>query len=482
MAKKSDKKRKRSNRNSAREEQRRPRRPIEPAWDDEEPYDDFAERYSEEIDFRNFEENTPKRKPYRPSEPERDDLPYEEEPNERNTRRFEKKNQKKKKKRKRKLHPTRRPVERVRDDEDMLNEFSDDTNEFYTDESIHSRRREDPRNVKNAKKQAKKQEKRKPKSPLQRKIIRILSYGAIIAVILIVGVVLSLTVLFKTQAYEVTGVTRYSEEEIIDACGISKGENIFLAPKSAAEKRLKKQFPYVEEANVSFKIPDTIRIAIEEAAEGYLMKLSGSDYLVISTKGRILNQVTDTSAYDLPIFIGPTLTSGAIGDYVSYEDDTVVEMIESITQTFADNGYQGITEIDATNMADISFTYENRIKVKLGIPEDLDYKIRTAMIIINDKIDSATTVKTAGVLDVSRCNTTKRSYFDEATPTVNPSEASTEPTTAPGGDNSGTADNSGGNYYVPEDDYSYYAYADDGYSGYAADGYWGDYGAYTGEW
>ena len=482
MAKKSDKKRKRSNRNSAREEQRRPRRPIEPAWDDEEPYDEFAERYSEEIDFRNFEENTPKRKPYRPSEPERDDLPYEEEPNERNTRRFEKKNQKKKKKRKRKLHPTRRPVERVRDDEDMLNEFSDDTNEFYTDESIHSRRREDPRNVKNAKKQAKKQEKRKPKSPLQRKIIRILSYGAIIAVILIVGVVLSLTVLFKTQAYEVTGVTRYSEEEIIDACGISKGENIFLAPKSAAEKRLKKQFPYVEEANVSFKIPDTIRIAIEEAAEGYLMKLSGSDYLVISTKGRILNQVTDTSAYDLPIFIGPTLTSGAIGDYVSYEDDTVVEMIESITQTFADNGYQGITEIDATNMADISFTYENRIKVKLGIPEDLDYKIRTAMIIINDKIDSATTVKTAGVLDVSRCNTTKRSYFDEATPTVNPSEASTEPTTAPGGDNGGTADDSGGNYYVPEDDYSYYAYADDGSGGYAADGYWGDYGAYTGEW
>ena len=157
-------------------------------------------------------------------------------------------------------------------------------------------------------------------------------------------------------------------------------------------------------------------------------------------------------------------------------------MIESITQTFADNGYQGITEIDATNMADISFTYENRIKVKLGIPEDLDYKIRTAMIIINDKIDSATTVKTAGVLDVSRCNTTKRSYFDEATPTVNPSEASTEPTTAPNGDNSGTADNSGGNYYVPEDDYSYYAYADDGYGGYAADGYWGDYGAYTGEW
>ncbi len=399
-----------------------------------------------------------------------------------------------------------RPSESYRDD-DMLGEFSDDTNSFYTDErrdqelidernerarrnnrkgSKGKGKKRKPAKKKKSAKKPKPEKQRKPLSPAQRRAIRIISYVSIIAVVLIVGVILSLTVLFKTQAYEVSGITKYTEEQIIDACGIKKGENIFLAPKRAAENRIKKAFPYVEESTVSFKIPDTIRIAVVEAVEGYLVKVNQTEYLVISTKGRILDRVTDISQYDLPTFIGPTLTSGEIGDYVSYEDDKVVDMIESITQTFADNGYQGITEIDATNMADISFTYENRIKVKLGIPEDLDYKIRTAMIIINDKIDSATTVKTAGVLDVSRCNTTKRSYFDEATPTVNPSEAATEAATTPsadtGGSSGGTADNSGGNYYVPEDDYSYYAYADDGYGGYAADGYYGDYGAYTGEW
>lgn len=322
----------------------------------------------------------------------------------------------------------------------------------------------------------KKKEKRKPLSPIQRKIIRIISYAAIIAVVLIVGVVLSLTVLFKAQAYEVTGVTKYSEEEIIDACGINKGENIFLAPKTPAENRVKKAFPYVEEADVGFKIPDTITISVVEAVEGYLVKLDKTDYLVISTKGRILDQVSDPSAYDLPIFIGPTLTSGEIGDYVSYEDDKVVSMIESITQTFADNGYTGITEIDATNMADISFTYDNRIKVKLGIPEDLDYKVRTAMTIINENLDKNQTGSITGVLDVSRCNSTKRSYFDEkaiAPTEVNPSEKPTE-ASADGGDYS---DEWSGDSYT-EDDYSFYG--NDG-SLYTGEDSYVNYGGYDGD-
>ena len=352
-----------------------------------------------------------------------------------------------------------------REEEDLLSEFSDETNKFYTDEIVLRERKR--RDSAKAKAPAKKQEKRKPMSPTQRKIIRILSYGAIIAVVLIVGVVLSLTVLFKTQVYEVTGNTRYAEDEIIETCGIGKGENIFLAPKGPAENRLKKKFPYVEEANVSFRIPDTIRIAIVEADEGYLVKVSDKEYLMISTKGRILNQVTDPSSYDLPIFIGPKLTSGEIGDYVSYEDETVLDMIESITQTFADNGYQGITEIDATNTADISFTYDDRIKVKLGIPEELDYKVRTAMTIINENLDKNQTGTVTGILDVSRCHSTKRSYFNEQA--IHPTEAqATEKPTEAAASGEEWSDGESGqeenyDFYSDEEAYYYddsYAYGD----------------------
>lgn len=389
---------------------------------------------------------------------------------------------------KRPVRPQRRPQPQPSvDEEEMLAEFSDDTNEFYVDEvrqrreAPHDRKKGRKNKKKNQKKKTEKPEKqRKPMSPLQRKLIRILSYGAIVAVVLVVGVILSLTVLFKTQAYEVSGVTKYTEDAVAEASGISKGENIFLAPKHPAEVRIKNEFPYVEEVTVSFKIPDSIRIAVVEAVEGYLVKVNSSDYLVISTKGRILAQVNDPDAYDLPIFIGPKLSSGNVGDYVSYEDEKVVDMIESITQTFADNGYQGITEIDATNTADISFTYDDRIKVKLGYPEDLDYKIRTAMTIINENLDKNQTNTAEGVLDVSRCNSTKRSYFNEQEihPTeVKPSEAATE---------SADGDQwSGDSYYDDSDVYYDDDYAYDGdYSGdydYYGDDYSVDYGGDDGD-
>ena len=322
----------------------------------------------------------------------------------------------------------RRAVPRVREREanEMLSEFSDDYNEFYVDEVEESRRRE--KEERTARREDVRSARRKPASPLRRKLIRIISTVVIVAVILIVGVVLSLTVLFKTESYKVVGNTLYLESDIISTCGIEKGENIFLAAKGPAEERIISRFPYVEDARVSFSIPDTIKIEITEAVEGYLFKVSDTEYLVISTKGRVLNRVTDKSSYNLPIFIGPKLSSGEIGDPVAYEDDSVLNIIDSITQVFSDNGYQGITEIDAADTANITFTYDARIRVKLGIPEDLSYKIRTAMTIISGNLDVNPAAHIQGVLDVSRCNVTKRSYFNEQeiTPTEPPTEAPTD--------------------------------------------------------
>lgn len=351
--------------------------------------------------------------------------------------------------------------------DEMLNEFSHGDEDFFVDESQKGdERRRKQKNIKGAKikkktkdrknrsqRPEKPERERKPMSPARRKLIRILSYTAIITVVLIVGVVLSLTVLFKTQVFEVTGTEHYDRNAIAAATGINSGQNIFIAPKHLAERRIKKEFPYIEEAHVGFRIPDTITIDVEEAVEGYLLKQTDTDYLVISTKGRILNKVNNAADYNLPTFIGPNPTSGEIGDYVKYEDDKVVSMIESITQTFADNGYTGITEIDATNMAVITFTYENRIKVKLGFPEDLSYKIRTAMTIISENLDK-NGASVTGVLDVSRCNTTKRSYFNEGS--INPTVAPTQDPSAPTEEatEADTVDDISGDYVWTEGDYT----------------------------
>lgn len=337
------------------------------------------------------------------------------------------------------------------DNEDaMLSEFSDDYNDFYVDEVGEKEERLEEEKEEKLHEHPSAPSRKKPISPFRRKLRRILSFAAIITVVIVIGVILSLTVLFKTRGYEVIGNTLYNESDIIEVCDIGEGTNIFMAPKQPAADRIKASFPYFEDVKVGFKIPDSIKIEVTEAVEGYLVKIADNEYLVISTKGRILNRVADKSKYDLPIFIGPKLVSGDIGDYVEYEDEKVVDMIENITQVFADNGYQGITEVDATNTAAITFTYQGRIKVKLGIPEDISYKIRTAMTIITTKIDVVPDSQIRGTLDVSRCNDTKRSYFDEdksidVNATEDPSAPAKQPTEAEGGYEGG---------YVDDGDYS----------------------------
>lgn len=299
--------------------------------------------------------------------------------------------------------------------DDLLSEFSKGSDDFFVDERVERKR--ERQNVKQqekyAKKKARKAKARKPVSPLMRRIRNIITGCVIVAVVLIICVVLSLTVLFKTQNYEVTGNTRYSESEIISTCGISKSENIFLANKKSASKRLIKEYPYIEEADVSFSIPDTITIDITEAVPAYVVRVTDSQYLIASSKGRILEQADSIDGYDIPLFLGPEVSTVTVGDYVEFSDENTLKIINEIVTVFVDNGYKGITEIDATDSGNLSFTYDDRIKVKLGLPEDLSYKVRTAMTIITEKLDLNGSNTTEGELDVSTCNTTKKSYFRE---------------------------------------------------------------------
>ena len=68
--------------------------------------------------------------------------------------------------------------------------------------------------------------------------------------------------------------------------------------------------------------------------------------------------------------------------------------------------------LNVTNTANIELVYDNRIAVIIGLPEDIDYKIRTAMAIITEKLDPNKTGAIYGTLDVSSCSTTKTSRFN----------------------------------------------------------------------
>lgn len=309
----------------------------------------------------------------------------------------------------------------------------------------------------------------KVRSPRARKAVRIVTYSSIFLAFFAVGVVLSLTVFFKTQYINVNGKTRYDVNDVIAAAGIQKEDNIFLADKEQAAANIIEKYPYIEEAAVTFRIPDSINIELKEAQPSYAIKLSGN-YLLISNKGRILEntgKISDT----IPLLVGPSLETTEEGAYVAFENENVVTILSDIISSVETNEFADIKSIDISNLAKIKLLYDDRIEINLGMPEDIDYKIRTAIKIIFEKLDPDNTRVIKGELDVSSCNVNLRqSTFTEKTLDVTIPPESTGPGEGPSGEGtsfppesssetaSGVEDTTAGtrpnmfNYYDPDED------------------------------
>ncbi len=277
----------------------------------------------------------------------------------------------------------------------------------------------------------------RPKKPLTKKQIRLRRaavYSAIFAVVLVVGLILSLTVLFKTEKIEVEGNEYYYDDQIISFSGVQYQQNIFIEALSADCESIVKNLPYIENADVSFSVPDTIIIKITNAVPTYVIQ-NGSEYLIISASGRIVDSTTENKD-KLPLLKCEKLKSTKIGEYVSFSDENIPEILKTVSDSLQANKVKNITAFDVTDTANIMLVYDDRITINLGLPEDIDYKIRTAVTIIENNLDPNKTGTVEGVLDVSSCNTNKISRFKpadtEQTTTVPAEQTGTQPSTQTG--------------------------------------------------
>lgn len=300
-------------------------------------------------------------------------------------------------------------------------EATDHKDGFYADE-VEIRKAQ-------ARKERRKRRKKMPKpiSPQKRRARKIFAYVTIITTVIVVGVVLSLTVLFKTENIYVEGNKYYTEDTLIRLAKIREGDNIFMATMFGDASAVASNLPYIKSAGISFRLPNSLVLTVENAKESYSMKTDGI-YYKVSEENRILEQETKKPK-KLASLIAPALKSTKIGDKVEFKDKAYTKALDDLSECIKKNNYKKITEINIKKITEISITYDKRIKIKIGLPEAIEYKLKTAFAIITEKLDINNSRTTKGVLDVSKCNKTKKSYFKEGSIKEN-EEVLTQPTTA----------------------------------------------------
>lgn len=111
-----------------------------------------------------------------------------------------------------------------------------------------------------------------------------------ILLLLIVGLVLSVTVFFKTETIKVTGLSQYTKEQIEDASGIRTGDNLILMKKKAVAERISEKLPYTGEINIKKEFPSTVEIQVSDAKIESAVK-SGGEYYILDGSGKVLKTV-----------------------------------------------------------------------------------------------------------------------------------------------------------------------------------------------
>lgn len=251
-----------------------------------------------------------------------------------------------------------------------------------------------------------------------RRHVLVVFYLFLFLLVLSAAAVLSLTVLFKISNVYVTGTSRYSQQQIIDASGIKTGNNLFLVKTGQASQKIKQELPYLGTVNVNRKFPAEIEISVKEESIWGAAKLEGK-YVIIGENGTALEFVNGIPK-DCTELKGLTIKKAQVGSSVEFSNADTDGLVKNVMSSLKKNGFSSITSVDFTQSAKILVLYDGRITINLGMPTDLDYKLNFAKNILKNNIKNTE----RGTLNMTVVSSTNKAYFDPQYGAVSSSSAS----------------------------------------------------------
>lgn len=246
------------------------------------------------------------------------------------------------------------------------------------------------------------------KRKLKRGVRNFLITAGIVIGVAVIGAVLSLTVFFNIASVSITGSGTYSEEQIEQLCNINIGDNMFLIDKDKCRERLTTELPYIYDAVIKRKLPDTISIEITEAQPAYMIRNDDKTYTLLDDNLKVLENAAKNK-YDGAVAITKAIpVSNDPGHVIEFENEDTLNCIKSIVAAIKEIKLTDVSGISSSDKNNNSVLYKNRITFELGDCSDLENKLYKALAAVEELDKKNDKVK--GKLNVSDGN---QIYFTE---------------------------------------------------------------------
>ena len=201
-------------------------------------------------------------------------------------------------------------------------------------------------------------------------------YRLVCPVLIVAAIAVALALFFKAENLSVSGNSRYSSAQVMEASEVEVGENLFFLNKYEVARRISAALPYVESVSIHRTLPDTLNIHISECVCGVALEQEGKVWVLCQT-GKIVGCQTGKMPEGYTVVTGVTLAAPEMGTQMASAEgsEAALEQLKEILSQLRKKGMLGnVQSIDLTQSEKITLRYLDRLNVELPWNADLDYK------------------------------------------------------------------------------------------------------------
>lgn len=233
----------------------------------------------------------------------------------------------------------------------------------------------------------------------------------------VIALLFGMSIFFKVKTVTVAGTNKYTAWDVREASGIREGENLLTLSEPQIGSRIRSKLPYVNTVRVGIKLPDTVKIEIEELDVVYAVEADDASWWLIRSDGVVVDNTNAADAERYTKILGLQLDAPEVGrqavameqlpDPTGETEETVpvtvtagerLDAAITIAQYLESNGIIGeAANINTADMGQLEVWYQDRFQILLGDTTQLSYKVQMVSIAISQYMETYD----SGVLDAS---------------------------------------------------------------------------------
>lgn len=235
-------------------------------------------------------------------------------------------------------------------------------------------------------------------------MVRRILVPLIAGLFLLLLLILLLAFGFVARRIEVTGVERYTEEEILSSCGIEKRDNLILLSEKAVEDRLKAKYPYIKAVNLKKNYPSALTIEIIEEYTTFYYESEG-EYFLFNHSMRLMEKFDSEeslTAVRKAIFVKiPLPKSSIVPQYIQMQpkDDYVLPFLEQLSSS--EMLLELVVSLDLSDKFCLRMVCSKGVDVSLGDYTRMEEKLSALQSLLKSSLEGKEGSGLTGRVDLS---------------------------------------------------------------------------------